>query len=94
MNCAIEFPDPATPQHALAAGVKAEMRHRLTSMCAALSGDPLLLADALFLLIEGAYAVCHTIGGPAGPAAALPRAARALIAAEQPPAGRAGQPAS
>lgn len=85
MNCAIEFPDPATPQHALAAAVKAEMRHRLTSMCATLSADPLRLADALFLLIEGAYAACHTSGGPAGPAAALPRAARALIAAEQPP---------
>ena len=34
MNCAIEFPDPATPQHALAAAVKAEIRQRLTSMCA------------------------------------------------------------
>jgi AcrR family transcriptional regulator len=86
MNCAIEFPDPASPQHVLAAAVKAEVRQRLTSMCAPLSASPARLADALFLLIEGAYAACHTAAGPAGPAAALASAARALIAAEQPPA--------
>ncbi len=86
MNCAIEFPDPGTPQHALAAAVKAEVRQRLTSMCAPLSAAPARLADTLFLLIEGAYAACHTSGGPEGPAAALPRIARALIAAEQLPA--------
>jgi AcrR family transcriptional regulator len=87
MNCAVEFPDPASPQRALAIAVKAEVRQRLTSMCAPLSDRPARLADALFLLIEGAYAACHTSGGPDGPAAALPSIARALIAAEQSPAG-------
>jgi AcrR family transcriptional regulator len=82
-NCAIEFPDPAAPPHVLAAAVKAEVRQRLTSMCAPLSARPARLADALFLLIEGAYAACHTSAGPAGPAAALASTARALIAAER-----------
>jgi AcrR family transcriptional regulator len=85
-NCAAEFPDPADPPHVLAATVKAEVRQRLTAMCAPLSARPEGLADALFLLIEGAYAACHTSAGPAGPAAALASAARALIAAERPAA--------
>jgi hypothetical protein len=51
-------------------------------MCAPLSARPARLADALFLLIEGADAACHASGGPDGPAAALPRIARTLIASE------------
>ncbi len=81
-NCAIEFPDPAAPPNVLAATVKAEVRQRLTTMCASLSDRPASLADALFLLIEGTYAACHTTACPAVPAAALASTARALIAAE------------
>jgi len=59
---------------------KAEMRRRLTSFASAMgSRRPAQLADALFLLIEGAYASSQTLGGREGPAKVLQKAAAALI---------------
>jgi AcrR family transcriptional regulator len=81
MNCAIEFPDPRSPQHKSAVAMKQEVRRRLRELCAPLTTEPARLADELVLLIEGAYAAAHTLGGKDGPARFLPRAARALLAA-------------
>ncbi len=81
INYAAEFPDPSHPGHRIVAANKGEMRQRLTAMAKAMgAARPAQLADALFLLIEGAYAGSRTLGGRDGPAAALPRAADALIA--------------
>ena len=81
INYAAEFPDPSHPGHRVVAANKREMRQRLTALAKAMGASrPAQLADALFLLIEGAYAGSQTLGGPDGPAAVLPRAADALIA--------------
>ena len=81
INYAAEFPDPSHPGHRVVAANKRQMRQRLTALAKAMgAARPARLADALFLLIEGAYAGSQTLGGHDGPAAALPRAADALIA--------------
>ena len=81
MNSAIEFPDPGNSQHRSAVAMKQELRGRLRELCTPLTSEPERLADELLLLIEGAYAAAHTLGGKDGPARSLPRAARALLAA-------------
>jgi AcrR family transcriptional regulator len=81
INYAAEFPDPSHPGHRVVAANKQEMRQRLAALAKAMgAARSAQLADALFLLIEGAYAGSQTLGGPDGPAAVLPRAADALIA--------------
>jgi len=81
INYAAEFPDPSHPGHRVVAANKLEMRQRLAGLAKAMgASQPARLADALFLLIEGAYAGSQTLGGPDGPAAALPHASDALIA--------------
>jgi hypothetical protein len=58
------------------------MRRRLVNLTKAIgTRRPTQLADALFLLIEGAYASSQTLGGYNGPAANLLWAADTLIAA-------------
>jgi AcrR family transcriptional regulator len=81
MNSAIEFPNPDSPPHRSAVAMKREVLGRLRELCRPLAAEPERLADELFLLIEGAYAAAHTLGGKDGPARFLPRAARALLAA-------------
>jgi AcrR family transcriptional regulator len=82
INYAAEFPDASHPGHHVVAQNKREMRDRLAGLCKAIGAHrPAQLADALFLLIEGAYASSQTLGGRNGPAAALARSADALIAA-------------
>jgi AcrR family transcriptional regulator len=78
-NCAVEFPDPGSAHHQQAAAMKQEAMRRLRELCAPLTTEPDRLAGELFLLIEGAYAAAHTLGGRDGPARLLPRAARALL---------------
>ncbi|MFT4042781.1 MAG: TetR family transcriptional regulator [Gordonia sp. (in: high G+C Gram-positive bacteria)] len=80
MNCAIEFPDADSPLHQSAVSMKREIHDRLSLMCTDLHPQPTTLADELFLLIEGAYAAAHTLGGASGPAKSLSRAARTLLA--------------
>ncbi|MBI3709711.1 MAG: TetR/AcrR family transcriptional regulator [Proteobacteria bacterium] len=81
-NAATEFPDPAHPGRAVALANKRELRERLRRLAEALGArDPALLGDQLFLLIEGVYASCQVMG-TTGPAAGLPEAAEALIAAQ------------
>lgn len=80
INYAAEFPDTSHPGHRIVDENKREMRRRLTSLSKAIGAPrPAQLADALFLLIEGAYASSQTLGGRNGPAATLPWAADTLI---------------
>jgi AcrR family transcriptional regulator len=80
INFAAEFPDASHPGHRIVAENKREMRQRLASLSKASGASrPAQLADALFLIIEGAYASSQTLGGRSGPAAALSSAADALI---------------
>ena len=80
INYAAEFPERAHPGHRFVEANKAEMRRRLVSLASAINARrPAQLADALFLLIEGAYASSQTLGGRNGPAKILPQAAESLI---------------
>jgi AcrR family transcriptional regulator len=80
INFAAEFPDASHPGHRVVEENKREMRQRLANLSKAIGASrPAQLADALFLLIEGAYASSQTLGGRHGPAAALSSAADALI---------------
>jgi AcrR family transcriptional regulator len=80
INYAAEFPDPSHPGHRVVDANKREMRRRLVGLSKAIGASrPAQLADALFLLIEGAYASSQTMGGRRGPAANLSRAADTLI---------------
>jgi AcrR family transcriptional regulator len=80
INYAAEFPERAHPGHRAVEENKAEMRRRLASLASAINARrPEQLADALFLLIEGAYASSQTLGGRNGPAKILPQAAEGLI---------------
>jgi len=80
INFAAEFPDASHPGHRIVAENKREMRQRLTGLSKAIGAHrPAQLADALFLMIEGAYASSQTLGGRHGPAAALSAAADSLI---------------
>jgi AcrR family transcriptional regulator len=80
INYAAEFPDASHPGHRIVAANKQEMRQRLLALAEAIKTKrPAQLADALFLLIEGAYASSQTLGGRKGPAASLTFAAEALV---------------
>jgi len=80
INYAAEFPDASHPGHRVVAANKQEMRQRLLSLAEAVKAKrPAQLADAIFLLIEGAYASSQTLGGRKGPAANLSWAAKALV---------------
>ena len=58
------------------------MQRRLVNLTKTIGARrPTQLADALFLLIEGAYASSQTLGGRNGPASNLLWAADALIEA-------------
>ena len=78
-NAAVEYPLRAHPAHRLSSRFKAKVRRRLRAMTADMgAAEPALLADGLFLLLEGAYAGRQTLGS-AGPGRSLDRLARHLI---------------
>ena len=80
INYASEFPDTFHPGHQIVDGNKREMRRRLVNLTKAIGAPrPARLADALFLLIEGAYASSQTLGGRDSPAANLLWAVDTLI---------------
>ena len=82
INFAAEFPDASHPGHRIVEENKREMRQRLVGLSKAISASRAArLADALFLLIEGAYASSQTLSGRTGPAANLSAAADMLIEA-------------
>lgn len=80
-NAAIELHEPEHPARIVAVDYKREMRKRLGALCKAAGARGGDLADALFLLLEGAYVARVTLG-QGGPAASLSKAARALIACD------------
>jgi len=80
-NAAVELTDKDHPARKVIEAHKAKLRARLTEMCARLGArKPRLLADQLFLLMEGAQ-VSTQILGARGPARNVDRAAESLIEA-------------
>jgi AcrR family transcriptional regulator len=85
VNTATEFPDAGHPGRAVALANKRELRARLGRLAEAIGArDPALLADQLFLLMDGAYSTGQMLAA-SGPARALPEAADTLIAAQLAP---------
>jgi AcrR family transcriptional regulator len=80
INYAAEFPESSHPGHRVVEANKREWRRRLARIAEALEvSRPKQLADGLMLLIEGAYAISQTLGGPKGPGKAIVSAAEALV---------------
>lgn len=80
INYAAEFPEPSHPGHRIVKANKREWRRRLAGIVEALEVDrPKQLADGLMLLVEGAYAISQTLGGPKGPGKEIVVAAEALV---------------
>jgi AcrR family transcriptional regulator len=79
-NAAIELPEKHHPARCIIEKHKQSERDRLVRLCKQTGASkPELLADELFLLIEGAR-VCAQSIGPEGPAARLGRMGEAIIA--------------
>jgi AcrR family transcriptional regulator len=82
VNVAVEFPDASHAARRFVAGNKARLMARITALASeAGADDPVALANALGLLIEGVYAASQTYGPGCGPILAAPRVATQLIAA-------------
>lgn len=80
-NAATEFPEPDHPARRVAEANKRLLRQRLGDLARdAGARDPASLADQLTLLFEGTYSSAQSFGRD-GPAAAVTRAAEAIIAA-------------
>ena len=81
-NAAVELTDKDHPARKVIEAHKAKLRARLAEMCARLGArKPRLLADQLFLLMEGAQ-ISTQILGVRGPARNVARAAESLIEAQ------------
>jgi AcrR family transcriptional regulator len=79
-NAAIELPEKDHPARKVIEQFKIEQRDRLVALCARTGvTEPELLAEELFLLLEGARVTTQSLG-PNGPAARLVRMGEALIA--------------
>jgi AcrR family transcriptional regulator len=79
-NAAIELPEKDHPARRVIGQFKSAQRERLVALCAATGiAEPELLADELFLLLEGARVSAQSLG-PHGPASRLVRMGEALIA--------------
>jgi AcrR family transcriptional regulator len=81
INFCAEFPDPDHPGRRVARATKQALRDRFERIASALNvPEPRKLADALLLLLEGAYAISQTYGvGESSPAHALVWAAEGLV---------------
>jgi len=79
-NAAIELPEKDHPARRVIEELKTAQRDRLVALCGATGiAEPELLADELFLLLEGARVSAQSLG-PNGPASRLVRMGEALIA--------------
>jgi len=79
-NAAVELPEKEHPARRVIEQFKAAQRDRLVALCGAIGiAEPELLADELFLLLEGARVSAQSLG-PNGPASRLVRMGEALIA--------------
>ncbi|PMS10454.1 TetR/AcrR family transcriptional regulator [Trinickia caryophylli] len=88
VNVSAEFPDAQHPARQCVARNKAELMSRLIALAnAAGADDPLYLANAFALMIEGIYAASQTYGAGCGPIKSAPRLAAQLLAASCPGSG-------
>jgi AcrR family transcriptional regulator len=86
LNAVVDFPAPDHPGHQVAVANKQAVRARFAELAAAAgAGAPELLADQLFLLMDGAFMAVRTFG-PAGPAQQVAEGARLLLACHLGPA--------
>lgn len=84
-NAAVEITEKEHPGRKVIETHKTKLRARLTELCTRMGvSNPGLLADQLFLLMEGAQISTQTLGRR-GPAWNIARAANALIDAHAPP---------
>jgi AcrR family transcriptional regulator len=82
VNVSVEFSDTAHPARQFVFRNKQRLMARLTELTTATGADdPVALADALGLMIEGVYASSQTYGPGCGPILAAPKVAAQLIAA-------------
>jgi AcrR family transcriptional regulator len=81
LNVVTEYPEPDYPGHRIALRHKQAVRARLRALASdAGAHAPHLLADSLFLLMDGAYMAARTFGATElNPAAGLADAARLLL---------------
>ncbi|MET7246854.1 TetR/AcrR family transcriptional regulator [Methylobacterium sp. EM32] len=83
-NAVAEYPEADHPVRAAAREGRRALHARLAEVAGALGAEaPERLADAMLLLVEGAFA-CGQIFGPDGPNRSLSGAAEILIAASRP----------
>ena len=93
-NAAIELTEQGHPGLRVIEEFKMRQRERLTNLCkAAGASQPELLADTLFLLIEGARVSRRSVGTN-GPSANLVRTSRGVIASFGVPLREAREPRS
>jgi AcrR family transcriptional regulator len=79
-NAAVELPDKAHPARRVIEEYKVAQRNRLAGLCARAGlSDPEMLADELYLLLEGARVTSQSVGAE-GLGARLIRMGEALIA--------------
>jgi AcrR family transcriptional regulator len=82
-NAAVELPEKDHPARRVIEAFKNAQRNRITQLCAAADlAQPELLADELFLLLEGARVTAQSMGR-AGLGERLIRMGEAMIAAHQ-----------
>ena len=82
LNVATEYPDPGHPGHQVAIEHKQSVRERFGKLASqAGARNPFVLADQLFLLMDGAYMAARMFGTQ-NPASHLASAAKALIDAQ------------
>jgi hypothetical protein len=80
-NAAVELPEKEHPARCVIERCKQETREKLVDLCRrAGAAQPELLADQLFMLLEGAL-VCTQATGHQGPACNFIDAGRAIVAA-------------
>ena len=79
-NAAVELPEKDHPARRVIEQFKTAQRDRLIRLCGTIGvAEPEMLADELFLLLEGARVSAQSVG-PQGPASRLVRMGEALIA--------------
>jgi AcrR family transcriptional regulator len=84
LNAVVDFPDVDHPGHAVAVKHKQAVRARLHTLAQqAGARDPQVLADQLFLLMDGAFMSARMFGGD-NPALHVGEAAQILIEAQIP----------
>lgn len=83
-NAAIELPEKSHPARPVIEDFKKGQREKLIALCRAAGlRNPELVADELYLLLEGARVSTQSVG-PGGPGCSFVRMSKALIASHAP----------